>query len=77
MPVKGIKKKTQISKALKSLMPIDVLMMFTMAFVTQPRIRQFINRPRYTARKPRRKAVANLEAFTKCDSLPSFLRKRR
>src|SRR5258708_31407773 len=24
-----------------------------------------------------RKAVANLEAFTKCDSLPSFLRKRR
>src|SRR5260370_15429202 len=28
-----------------------------MAFVTQPRMRQFISRPRYTARKPRKNAA--------------------
>ena len=57
MPVKGIRKKTQIIKALKSLMPMDVLMMLTIALVTHPRIKQFISRPRYTARKPRRNAA--------------------
>jgi hypothetical protein len=55
--VNGIRKKTQIANALASLIPIEVLMIFTIALVTQPRIRQFISNPKYNARNPLRKAA--------------------
>src|SRR5487761_608686 len=42
--------------------PMVVPTMLIMAFVTQPRIKQFINRPRYIARNPRRNA-AGLPAY--------------
>jgi len=59
IPVNGIKKNTQIASAFASLIPSEVLMIFTIAFVTHPRIRQFISNPRYTARNPRRNAAGS------------------
>src|SRR5215472_532743 len=56
-PVKGTITKMQIASAVRSLTPMTTLTMLIMALVTQPRIKQFISSPMYTARNPRRNAA--------------------
>jgi hypothetical protein len=41
-----MRKNMQMARLDESLRPSTVLTMLTIAFVTQPRIKQFINRPR-------------------------------
>src|SRR5438046_396136 len=55
--VNGIRTRTQIHFEVDSLTPKLAATMAVIALVTQPRIRQFISKPRYSARKPRKKAA--------------------
>ena len=56
-PVKGIRTRTQIHFEVDSLTPKLMATMAVIALVTHPRIRQFISKPRYSARKPRKNAA--------------------